>query len=204
MGTAGDDAEATRFDCPECGRPALGIVRRLVMPGDRRSDHIALETLACSCGFRALAVTEHLQRAALRSVAERVGYRVPVAAVDLIDFLIGRCPEPAEEYCSCASHAALNRRDLRNGWNLLHTFAPFTGFALAPAAAGKQGANGTVSPAVIEWYPDAKGRRARIEGRDWRAEAHESGPVTAYELSVDDGIAIEIDAWPPFWRVPAK
>src|SRR5215470_16564619 len=101
--------------CPGCGRTgALGVARRIALPSDRRSDEIALEILACTCGFKAIAVTEHSRKGALRGGApDRVGYRLPAAAVDLLAYLIARCPTPAEEYCRCAAHATLNRRDLR-------------------------------------------------------------------------------------------
>src|SRR5512135_944065 len=123
--------------CPECRRAeGPGIVRRLVLPGDRRADEIALEVLACACGFKAIAVVEQPRRAALKdSEPARVGYRLPAAAVDLIAFLIAQCPKPAEEFCACTAHATLNRRDLRNQWNLLHSFAPFAGFALGRSGA---------------------------------------------------------------------
>src|SRR5687767_9153578 len=98
--------------CPACGRTgALGVARRIVLPGDRRCDEIALEILACACGFKAIAVAEHRRRTSLKGDAsDRVGYRLPAAAVDLLAFLIAQCPDPAEEYCECGAHATLNRR----------------------------------------------------------------------------------------------
>jgi len=183
--------------CPECQRPGgPGVARRIVLPGDRRADEIALEILACACGFKAIAVAEHPRRAALKGAdSERVGYRLPAAAVDLLAFLIAQCPEPAEEYCRCAAHATLNRRDLRNQWNLLHSFAPFPGFAVAPAA-GKGGANFDYAP--LAWMKNGEGYRADVDGREW----HLNPPVPGaphFELSIGDALAIELNAWPPFW-----
>ncbi len=83
------------FACPECGAAgALGIVRRLVLPGDRRADEIALEILACACGAKALAVIEQLQTPAVTPAAlranetERMGFRLAPAAVDLLAYLM--------------------------------------------------------------------------------------------------------------------
>jgi hypothetical protein len=184
--------------CPDCGG-TLAVARRIVLPGDRRSDEIALEIVACSCGFKAVAVSEHLQRAALRGdSSERVGYRLPKAAVDLLDFLIARCPEPAEEFCACAAHAVLNRRDLRNQWNLLRSFAPFPGFA-APAKMPTDGA--TFIPAPLDWTRDGEGLRATVEGREWRIVPDDSSNASWHELTIDGALGLDLDAWPPFWRV---
>ncbi len=188
--------------CPECGRAdGLGMARRIVLPGDRRADEIAVEILACACGFKAIAVTEQPRRTALRDAApERVGYRLPAAAVDLLAYLIAQCPEPAEEYCECDAHDALNRRDLRNQWNLLHSFAPFPGFAAGP------------SPSMVEckfdyaplaWKRDDGGYCAEIDGREWRV--YPNGPESSkFHLAVGDAIEIEIAIWPPFWRIESQ
>lgn len=190
--------------CPECVRMnGPGIARRLVLPGDRRSDEIALEVLACACGFKAIAVAEQSRQTSLRSAAsERVGYRLPSAAVDLLAFLIARCPQPAEEYCPCPAHAALNRRDLRNQWNLLYSFAPFDGFAVPPALG-----QATADPrldfayAPLDWARNGDGYRAVVERRDWQVRFLEPPDGPRYELSIDEAIGFEFDAWPPFWRV---
>ena len=183
--------------CPDCGRAgALGLARRMVLPGDRRSDEIALEILVCACGFKAIAVAEHRRRAALKDAAsDRIGYRLPPAAVDLLAHLIERCPEPAEEYCRCPAHALLNRRDLRNQWNLLHSFAPFPGFAIAGAAA-KPGASFAYVP--LDWARNGEGYAAAVDGRTWHLN-----PLGAagFELAIGDALVLELDALPPFWRV---
>jgi hypothetical protein len=177
---------------------ALGVTRRIVLPGDRRCDEIALEILACGCGFKAIAVAEQLRRAALRGGAsERVGYRLPAAAVDLLAFLIGRCPEPAEEYCRCAAHATLNRRDLRNQWNLLHSFAPFAGLAL-PAALPAAG--GGFAPAPLDWARNGAGYRAVIDEREW--QLHPAG-AARYELAIGGALDLELEGLPPFWNLRA-
>ena len=183
--------------CPECRRDGvLGVAHRIVFPGDCRSDEIALEILVCTCGFKAVAVAEQLRRASLKGGApDRVGYRMSAAAVDLLAYLIAGCPEPSEEYCRCRAHATLDRRDLRNQWNLLHSFAPFTGFAVAASLprAGK------FAYAPVAWTRDGAGLRARIDGRDWRLE-----PLAAddhHELTIDGALGLELDALPPFWRV---
>jgi hypothetical protein len=183
--------------CPECGRAgAPGIARRIVLPGDRRSDEIAVEILACACGFKAIAVSEHRRKAALKTAApDRVGYRLPAAAVDLLAYLIARCPEPAEEYCRCAAHATLNRRDLRNQWNLLHSFAPFPGFALG-ASGGKARANFAYAP--LAWTRNGTGYQADVEGRDWHLDPAEGA---RFELAIGDALALELDALPPFWEI---
>jgi hypothetical protein len=191
------------FACPDCGAAAgLGIVRRLVLPADRRADETVLEILACACGAKALAVTETLQSpdaspAALKAKeAGRMGFRLAPAAVDLIAHLIAQCPEPAEEFCECAAHAALNRRDLRNQWNLLYSFAPFEGFALASArgaAAPPELAYGSVA-----WTKSGDAWTATVDGRDWRVFA--AGDEPPYELVIGDAIEIELPFWPPFWR----
>ncbi|HEY7611204.1 MAG TPA: hypothetical protein VIF14_18405 [Alphaproteobacteria bacterium] len=187
--------------CPQCGG-TLGIARRIVLPGDRRSDEIALETIACACGFKAVAVTEQLRRAALRGGAsERVGYRLPQAAVDLLDFLIARCPHPAEEFCGCPAHAALNRRDLRNQWNLLQSFAPFPGFA-APAALAA--AASAVAYAPLDWTRNGDGYRATVEGREWRLYTFGAPNALLHELSVGGALGLDLDALPPFWRLRAR
>lgn len=182
--------------CPECGRAdALRIARRIVLPADRRADEIAVEILACTCGFKAIAVTEQPRRAALRdSAPERVGYRLPGAAVDLLAFLIAQCPKPAEEFCGCGAHAALNRRDLRNQWNLLYSFAPFPGFALGPAAARSAG---ELAYARLDWRRNGAGHVAAVDGREWHL--HPLGD--RFELTIGDALALELDALPPFWRV---
>jgi hypothetical protein len=183
--------------CPECGRAgAPGVARRIALPGDRRADEIALEILACACGFKAIAVTEQPRRASLRDAApDRVGYRLPAAAVDLLAFLIALCPKPAEEYCGCDSHAALNRRDLRNQWNLLHSFAPFPGFARG-AAATKPAAGFAYAP--LDWRRNGAGHAAAADGREWHLQ-----PLgdRGFELTIGDALALELDALPPFWRI---
>ena len=191
------------FACPECRRPELAIVRRLVLPGDRRSDEIALEIAACTCGFKAIAVAEHLKRMNIRDASsEHVGFRLPAAAVDLLAYLIARCPEPGEEFCACPAHAVLNRRDLRNRWNLLQSFAPFTGFALpAPGAQPNRNAP-VIAYAALDWSRDDADYRADVEGREWRLRPPALPAETAYELSIDGALGLEIDAWPPFWRAP--
>jgi hypothetical protein len=188
--------------CPECGRAgAPGVARRIVLPGDRRADEIALEVLACACGFKAIAVTEQPRRAALKhGPSDRVGYRLPAAAVDLLAFLIAQCPEPAEEYCECDSHDVLNRRDLRNQWNLLHSFAPFPGFPVAPASIRSET---RFDYAPIAWTLDDGGLCAEIDGREWRA--YSNGPdSSSYHLAIGDAIEIEIAIWPPFWRIDSR
>lgn len=181
--------------CPHCGRAgAPGVARRIVLPGDRRADEIALEILACRCGFKAIAVTEQPRRASLRDTApERVGYRLPPAAVDLIAHLIAQCPEPAEEYCGCKAHAALNRRDLRNQWNLLHSFAPFAGFALSGSVPK---APSDFSCAPLAWRRSGIGHVAAVDGREWRLNPHGD----AFELVIGDAIELELGALPPFWQ----
>ena len=193
---------ALSFACPECSRPELAIARRLVLPGDRRSDEIALEIAACACGFKCIAVTEHLKRMNIRDASsEHIGFRLPGAAVDLLAYLIARCPEPDEEFCSCPAHAVLNRRDLRNQWNLLQSFAPFTGFALpAPGAARAEAP--AIAYAALAWVRDGEDYRAEIDGREWRLRPPALPAETAYELSIDGALGLEIDAWPPFWRAP--
>ena len=183
--------------CPQCGSSgALGVARRIVLPSDRRSDEIALEILACACGFKAIAVTEHPRKASLRGGApDRVGYRLPAAAVDLLAYLIARCPEPAEEYCRCPAHATLNRRDLRNQWNLLHSFAPFPGFAVSPA-----GAAGAFEYAPLDWTRDGDGHRAAVDGRAWKVSPL-GGDAAHHELAIGDALGLELDTWPPFWRI---
>lgn len=183
--------------CPDCGRAgALGLARRIVLPGDRRSDEIALEILACACGFKAIAVAEQRRRAALKdSASDRVGYKLPAAAVDLLAHLIERCPEPAEEYCRCEAHATLNRRDLRNQWNLLHSFAPFPGFALG-ARAGKVG--GAIAYAPLDWARNGEGFAAAVGDRTWHL--HPLG-AAGFELAIGDALVLELDALPPFWNV---
>ncbi len=183
--------------CPKCGRAeGPGIVRRLVLPGDRRADEIVLEVLACACGFKSIAVSEQLRRAGLKDRGtERVGYRLPSAAVDLIAFLIAQCPKPAEEFCACASHATLNRRDLRNQWNLLHSFAPFAGFALGPSGAA---AAGGFAYAPLDWTRNGAGHVAAVDGREWHLD---SLGAHGFELTVGDALALDLDALPPFWRI---
>lgn len=185
--------------CPDCGgADALKMARRIVLPGDRRADEIALEILACACGFKAIAVVELARRASLKDAApERVGYRPPAAAVDLLAFLIAQCPKPAEEYCDCDAHAALNRRDLRNQWNLLHSFAPFPGFALGGAAARS---GGELASAPLDWRRNGAGHIAAVEGREW----HLLPLADRFELTVGDALALELDALPPFWRIEAN
>jgi hypothetical protein len=183
--------------CPDCGRAgALGLARRIVLPGDRRSDEIALEILACACGFKAIAVAEHRRRAALKDGAsDRVGYKLPPAAVDLLAHLIERCPEPAEEYCRCPAHALLNRRDLRNQWNLLHSFAPFPGFAAGRDAA-KPAAGFAYAP--LDWTRNGEGYAASVGDRTWHL--HPLGPA-GFELTIGSALVLELDALPPFWNV---
>lgn len=184
--------------CPDCGRP-LGLARRITLPGDRRADEIGLETIVCACGFKAIAVTEQMRRATLRGDAwDRVGYRVPRPAVDLIDFLIARCPLPAEEFCACPAHAILNRRDLRNRWNLLQSFAPFRGFA-APAAAG--GRASVLSPSPLDWTRKGDGYRAAVEGREWRLYPVDAPGARLHELSIAGALGLDLDQLPPFWRL---
>lgn len=184
--------------CPECKRTgALGVARRIVLPGDRRSDEIALEILACGCGFKAVAVSEHRQRAALRDgKSDRIGYRLPAPAVDLLEFLIARCPEPAEEYCRCPAHAILDRRDLRNQWNLLHSFAPFEGFAIGAAAPAPAA---VFAHAPLAWTRNGTGYRATVDGRDWHL--HPTGVAVSWELEVGDALGLELDSLPPFWKM---
>jgi hypothetical protein len=190
------------FACPECGRPELAVARRIALPGDRRSDEIALEITACRCGFKAIAVTEHRVRVNIRDAAsDHVGYRMPTAAVDLLAYLIALCPEPDEEYCACRAHAILNRRDLRNQWNLLRSFAPFRGFALAapqrPAASAEPLA---FAYALLDWTRDGEGYLALVEGREWRLANVAHDGVSVLELALDGALGLDLDGWPPFWR----
>lgn len=176
------------------------MAQRIVLPGDRRADEIALEILACACGFKAIAVVEHPRRSALKDTApERVGYRLPGAAVDLLAFLIAQCPKPAEEYCGCDSHAVLNRRDLRNQWNLLHSFAPFPGFALGPSGAK---AGGDFAYAALDWTRNGEGYAATVGGREWRL--HPAEATAQFELAIGDALALDLDALPPFWRIEGR
>lgn len=182
--------------CPDCGRSAApGIARRIVLPGDRRADEIVVEILTCTCGFKAIAVTELARRASLKdAAAERICYRLPAAAVDLLAHLIAQCPKPSEEYCGCGAHAALNRRDLRNQWNLLYSFAPFRGFALE-AAGARSGA--VLAYAPLNWRRNGSGHVADVEGRAWHL--HPLGDH--YELTAGESLALELESLPPFWRV---
>jgi hypothetical protein len=192
------------YACPECRRPALAAARRLVLPGDRRADEIALETLSCACGFKAVGVAEQMKRVSLReTAAERVGFRLPAAAVDLLDHIIARCPDPGEEYCFCSAHALLNRRDLRDRWNLLQSFAPFAGFPLA-AAGAERGAVPPVAYDPLDWSRDGEGYRAEVEGRTWRLLPPAPPRHTGYELSVGGGLGLDLDALPPFWRLAQR
>ncbi len=192
------------FACPACRRPELAIARRLVLPGDRRSDEIALEIAACACGFKAIAVVEHLKRMNIRdATSEHVGFRLPAAAVDLLAYLIALCPEPDEEFCECRAHAILNRRDLRNGWNLLQSFAPFSGFALPEQGAQPNRDPPDIAYAALDWVRDGTDYRADVEGREWRLRPPAPPEETAYELAIDGALGLEIDSWPPFWRAPA-
>lgn len=206
------------FTCPECAQPgALAITHRLVLPGDRRADEIALEILACDCGFKGLAVTEELQsppvagaarKAAAATAAgtgvgagagaERMGFRLPAAAVDLLAYLIARCPDPAEEYCPCPFHAALNRRDLRDKWNLLHSFAPVAGFALAPAAGKARAAAYAYAP--LSWGKEGAGFSVAIDGRLWRLDYADAPGAAPYALSIDGALELDVPVWPSFWR----
>lgn len=184
--------------CPACERVrTVGVARRIVLPGDRRADEIALEILACACGFKAIAVAEQAKRASLRDAApERVGYRLPGAAVDLLAHLIERCPEPAEEFCRCPAHATLNRRDLRNQWNLLHSFAPFPGFAIPALAKTRAG----FRYASLAWTRNGAGWRAAIDERDWHLHPIGDGGAR-YELAIGGALELELDALPTFWRL---
>lgn len=197
------------FACAGCQETGtLAIVRRLVLPGDRRADEIALEILACSCGAKAFAVAEQLQKpvanaASLKAQgAGRMGFRLPGAAVDLLAFLIARCPDPAEEYCPCPVHAALNRRDLRDRWNLLHSFAPVVGFALVPARSRAWPAAAQYAYAPLDWTRDGAGYAATVEGRAWRLDFAATPEAPPYELAIGGAIELEIETKPPFWRLP--
>lgn len=175
----------------------------MVLPADRRADEIVLEILVCACGAKALAVTETLQSpdaspAALKAKEpERLGFRLPGAAVDLIAFLIAQCPDPAEEFCECAAHAALNRRDLRNQWNLLYSFAPFEGFALSSARGS--GATPELDYAPVVWTKSGEEWTTMVDDREWRVLSGPGGKPP-YELAIGDAIEIELPLWPPFWR----
>jgi hypothetical protein len=185
----------TNTACPACeGARTVGVARRIVLPGDRRADEIALEILACGCGFKAIAVAEHAKRAALRDEApERIGYCLPSAAVDLLAHLIERCPEPAEEFCRCPAHATLNRRDLRNQWNLLHSFAPFPGFTVPALAKARV----MFSYAPLAWARNGAGWRTALDDREWHL--HSVGD--RYELAIGEALELELDALPAFWRL---
>jgi hypothetical protein len=191
------------YSCPACRQPALATARRIVFPGDRRADEIALATLACACGFKAIAVTEQLKRMNLRADAAPVGFRLPGPAVDLLDFLIARCPDPGEEFCPCPAHMALNRRDLRNGWNLLRSFAPFSGFALEPDGAAPA-ARCAIAPAPLAWARNGDGYRAAVGGRAWHLYPDSPLSPAPCQLAVAGALEFELDAWPPFWRLGAS
>jgi hypothetical protein len=92
----------------------------------------------------------------------------------------------------------LNRRDLRNQWNLLQSFAPFPGFA---ASATLPSSSASITPAPLEWTRDGEDFRVMVEGRAWRLHPATAPDGTLYELAVDGALGLDLDAWPPFWRV---
>lgn len=191
------------FACPRCARAeAPALLRRLVLPPDRRFGEIALEIVACACGFKALGAMRTAWQVSLRDGdTETTGFLLPAAAVDLIDYLIAQCPEPAEEYCDCAAHATLNRRDLRDNWNLLHSFAPFAGFdlpAIEPMAATR--ALRAEDGAPLDWTAAGDGFTATVDDRTWRLDWSGRPAEIPHELTVGGAFGLELPIVPPFWR----
>ena len=104
--------------CPKCNRASLRICVSLELPGDCRSDEIALQIVRCEeCGFRGLAVYEESRRGRLdaESVDHRV-YPVDRHALRTIERQMKTCPHPRERSCVCPAHIALGRRSPAGRW----------------------------------------------------------------------------------------
>jgi hypothetical protein len=102
----------------------LTIVASLDLPGDSRSDEIAVQPVACSrCGFTGVAVYEESRRGSLDSEAwEHLGYELPNAVYDELLALVRGCPNPRDEACACEAHRSLSETDEGGRWVGLRTY----------------------------------------------------------------------------------
>ena len=105
--------------CPKCNAGgSLRIDLKIELPGDSRSDEIALQIVKCSrCGFAGVAVYEESRRGSLDSESvDHAAFDVSADDVAALSKLIRRCPDPRNSRCRCAAHRKLGRRDARGRW----------------------------------------------------------------------------------------
>lgn len=108
------------FTCPECSTArSLKITHRLELPGDSRSDEIALQIVHCArCGFSGVAVYEESRRGALDDESfDHTGYRLPAKDLQALKKTMAQCPTPKNRRCRCPAHRALGSRDASGRWN---------------------------------------------------------------------------------------
>jgi hypothetical protein len=118
------------FYCPQCERPSsLWIKAALELPGDSRSDEIAVQLVTCTeCGFSGAALYEESRRGSLEAeVWDHVGCTLAQAAyLELSSLMLG-CPNPGDAACLCEAHRALSLQDNSGRWVGLADYHP-TGY----------------------------------------------------------------------------
>jgi len=107
----------------------------LELPGDSRSDEIAIQLVACAqCGFRGAAVYEESRRGRLDAESwEHTGYALPGAAYLELSKLMLSCPRPRDNACPCTSHSTLSRVDESGRWVGLSAYSPTSYFPMQSA-----------------------------------------------------------------------
>ena len=104
--------QAMKFRCPACGCADLAITAVLQLDGDLLWDEIAVQTVACPCGFHGAAVYEEERRGRLEDETWRHhGYRLTEDQFLEFSGLLAACPAPHDDACTCPAHRRLGAHD---------------------------------------------------------------------------------------------
>ena len=98
-------------------------------PGDAASDEIALQSIACGCGFHGIAVYEESRRGALDDDSfHHTGYRLDPGVSEEIATRVAACR--GDERCACEAHRKFGRTDEFGRWAGLDGLAILSSFPM--------------------------------------------------------------------------